>query len=188
MQDSLVSMLTHHAARYLNGAPLPASDHNGHATIAPYGLFRAADGFLNVCVGNDSQFVRMCSALDAGHLATDPRFVTNATRLAHKVELIDGIEKSLSVLSVEDACARLGGFGVPAGHVRDIGAVLDDPATAERQMILDFERPDSGPARVVNTPWKFDGQAPKVTRVPPRLGEHNDDFALSIPVKEAPTP
>src|SRR3954465_8708885 len=74
MQDSLVSMLTHHAARYLNGAPLPQSDHNGHATIAPYGLFSAHDGFLNICVGNDSQFLRMCTALDAGHLASDPRF------------------------------------------------------------------------------------------------------------------
>lgn len=187
MQDSLVSMLTHHAARYLNGAPLPQSDHNSHATIAPYGLFRAADGFLNICVGNDAQFARMCAALEAAQIAGDPRFTTNSSRLTHKVDLIVAIEKSLSAVSVEEALARLSAVGVPAGHVRDIGDVLDDPASAARQMILDFERTDSGAARAVNTPWKFDGLAPQVTRVPPRLGEHNHDFSQPTPDPEAPT-
>lgn len=184
MQDSLVAMLTHHAARYLNGAPIPVSDHNGHATIAPYGLFRAADGFLNLCVGNDSQFARMSSALHAGHIGADPRFGTNADRLAHKPALILEVEKALSSIRVNDAVAALSAVGVPAGHVRNIGEVLDDPATKRREMILDFERADSGAARVVNTPWKFDGRAPQVRFAPPRLGEYNHDFQPAIPTAE----
>ena len=185
MQDSLVSMLTHHAARYLNGAPLPQSDHNGHAAIAPYGLFRAGDGFINICVGNNSQFVRMCGTLDAAPLATDPRFATNADRLAHKTELIDLIEEALMSLSVDEALLRLAAVGVPAGRVRDIGEVLDAATTDSRQMILDFERADSGPARVVNTPWKFDGLAPQVRLAPPRLGEQNAELDHARPIAEA---
>ena len=176
MQDSLVSMLTHHAARYLNGSPLPGSDHNGHATIAPYGLFRAADGLLNICVGNDSQFVRMCRALDQPGLSDDRRFGTNAERVARKDELSELIEKALAELPVADAGARLTTVGVPAGRVRNIGEVLDDPATTDREMVLDVPRAGEADARVVNTPWKFDGRAPRVHRAPPRLGEHNASF------------
>ncbi|HEY8828243.1 MAG TPA: CoA transferase, partial [Jatrophihabitantaceae bacterium] len=58
MQDCLVSMLTHQAARYLATGVLPPKDHNGHSAIAPYGLFETADGFVNICVGNDAQFAR----------------------------------------------------------------------------------------------------------------------------------
>ena len=63
--------------------------------------------------------------------------------------------------------------GVPVGAVRDIGEVLEDPATAARGMVVTFDREDSGPVRVVNTPWKFDGIAPTTDRPPPRLGEHD---------------
>jgi hypothetical protein len=31
---------------------------------------------------------------------------------------------------------------------------------------------------VVNTPWKFDGRAPRVRRAPPYLGEHNRELRV----------
>ena len=64
---------------------------------------------------------------------------------------------------------------VPVGRVADIGEVLDDPATHARAMVLSFERDDCGLARVVNSPFKFDGEAPSVRRPPPRMGEHNEE-------------
>jgi crotonobetainyl-CoA:carnitine CoA-transferase CaiB-like acyl-CoA transferase len=176
MQDCLVSMLTHQAARYLNGGTAPSTEHNGHATIAPYGLFRASDGFLNLCVGNDSQFLRMCQALSCPGLADDERFRTNAERLAHRHVLVVAIEEALAGFTVTDALATLAAAGVPAGRVRTVAQVLDDEATAERGMLLDFEREDSGPGRVVNTPWKFDGIGPSLRRPPPRLGEHTAEL------------
>ena len=175
MQDCLVAMLTHQAARYLNGGSPPATEHNGHATIAPYGLFRAADGFVNVCVGNDSQFQRMCEALGCAHLLDDERFRTNADRLTHKPALVRELEDALAPRRVEDVLTALDTVGVPAGRVRDVAQVLDDEATAARGMLLDFDRADSGPGRVVNTPWKFDGVGPSVRRAPPRLGEHTSE-------------
>lgn len=172
MQDSLVSMLTHHAARFLNTGVSVESDHNGHATIAPYGLFQTSDGFINICVGNDSQFQRMCESLGHPRLAQDTRYATNPLRLAHKRELLADLGRVLSTGSVDSTITALERAGVPVGRVRDIGGVLDDPATLARQMVLTFEREDSGPARVVNTPWKFDGVAPVVRTPPPHLGQH----------------
>jgi len=173
MQDTLVSMLTHHSARYLANGIVPATSHNGHATIAPYGMFRTADGFINVCVGNDSQFQRMCTALGRDDLAEDPRYTTNPLRIEHKQTLLAELDKLLEAITSEAALRALDDVGVPAGAVRDVGAVLDDPDTIDRGMIMSFDRDDVEGARVVNTPWKFDGAAPSVRMAPPHLGEHN---------------
>lgn len=180
MQDCLVSMLSHHAARYLSTGRVPTSDHNGHATIAPYGQFRTSDGFVNICVGNDSQFRRMCAALDRADLARDPRFATNPLRLAHKADLLAEVVRTVGGVTSQRVIACLEEVGVPVGPVLDIGQVLDAPGTRGRDMVVTFERDDSGPARAANSPWKVDGAAPAVRMAPPKLGEHNDEVLAEI--------
>lgn len=172
MQDSLVAMLTHHAARYLQTGVVPVSDENGHATIAPYGSFKTSDGFVNICVGNNAQFARMCEALGCMHLLVHDRYATNPLRVTNKLELATEINACLSAATVDSAVAALERFGVPAGPVSNIGDVLSDPATALRRMIVGFNRADSGDVRVVNTPWKIDQEVPAVRLAPPLLGEH----------------
>jgi crotonobetainyl-CoA:carnitine CoA-transferase CaiB-like acyl-CoA transferase len=176
MQDSLVSMLTYQAARYYATGISPSSEHNGHPSIAPYGTFGTNDGFVNVCVGNDAQFRRMCSALGRDDLVVDRLFTTNALRVQHKKELLQRLQETLSSLTTADVIARLEESGVPAGPVRQVGEVLDDLATKERDMILAFDRDDASGVRVVNTPWKFDGRAPTVRIPPPHVGQHNGDI------------
>jgi len=173
MQDTLVSMLTHHSARYLANGIVPTTSHNGHATIAPYGMFRTYDGFINVCVGNDSQFQRMCSALGRDDLARDQRYVTNPLRIEHKQTLLSELNPVIAAMTSDAVLKALDEVGVPAGAVRGVDEVLDDPATIARSMILSFDRDDVAGARVVNTPWKIDGGAPSVRLPPPHLGEHN---------------
>ena len=62
----------------------PASSRTGwatqHPSIAPYELYRAADGELVVAVGNDRQFAALCEALGVPELAADPRFATQRRR------------------------------------------------------------------------------------------------------------
>jgi formyl-CoA transferase len=160
---------------------VPPSDFNGHATIAPYGTFSTADGFVNVCVGNDAQFVRMCAALGRDDLAADPRFATNPLRVRNKPALIDEIMPALARMTVHETLAAFEASGVPVGPVDDIGQVLDDPTTRGRRMVLEFNRDDVGSARVVNTPWKIDGATATVRLPPPHLGEHNDDVLPPAP-------
>lgn len=185
MQDSLVAMLTHHAARYLSNGITPVSDHNGHSTITPYGMFEVSDGFVNMCVGNDSQYQRMCSALGRPDLAANGRYATNPLRNQHKAELLSELDAVFAALTVAEVVAALQAVGVPVGPVNDIGQVLDDPVTHQRSMVLTFNRDDCGPARVVNTPWKFDSAAPCVRLPPPHLGEHNDEVLAEARARAA---
>jgi crotonobetainyl-CoA:carnitine CoA-transferase CaiB-like acyl-CoA transferase len=186
MQDSMVAMLSHHAARYLHTGIVPPSDYNGHATIVPYGTFRTADGFVNVCVGNDSQFRRLCAALDRPDLAADPQLATNPGRVRARTALLAALEPTFAASTVDEVVAALEAVGVPVGPVLDIGAVLTDPATAQRQLVLEFDRTDVDGARVVNTPWKIDGVAPTVRRPPPHLGEHTADVLGEVTAHPRP--
>jgi formyl-CoA transferase len=180
MQDSLVSMLTHHAARYLATGVTPTTDHNGHATICPYGMFATRDGYVDVCVGNDTQFQRMCEALNRPDLGSDPRYSTNPLRIANKPDLLAEVCRTLASMRSADVIDALEAAGVPVGPVKNIGEVLDDPATLDRNLVMTFDRDDVNGARVVNTPWKFDGQAPAVRLAPPHLGEHNDEILRGV--------
>lgn len=185
MQDSMIAMLSHQGSRFLNTGRVPPSDYNSHTTIAPYGLFRSADGFVNVCVGNDSQYQRMCTALDRSDLAEDPRYQTNSQRLAAKPELLAELEPLFASLPSDHIIDALEAAGVPVGPVLDIGQVLDSDRTAQREMVVSFQRADSGTVRTTNTPWKIDGQAPQATRPAPTLGQHNEEILSALPAGKA---
>lgn len=186
MQDSLVSMLSHQAARYLATGELPPNDVNAHSAIAPYGIFEVSDGYINVCVGNDAQFLRLCAALDLAKLGLDERFRTNPQRLTHRDELLRPICARLLELTGAEAIGRLEQAGVPVGAVNDLAQVLNDPEVRRRQMVLPIERVGYGTAEVVNTPWKIDGLASAVRRQPPRLGEHTQEILAELHGRPAP--
>lgn len=188
MQDSVLAMLGHHAARYLLTGVVAPSDHNGHGTIAPYGAFAAADGFVNVCVGNDSQFERMCSALDRLDLTADPRFKTNAERVVHKEALLATLEATLSKMLVAQVVTTLESVGVPVGPVVDIGSALTDPLTQQRRMVLEFEHREAGRVRVANTPWKIDGIAPEIRLAPPGIGAQTREIADEVSGSDSTLP
>jgi crotonobetainyl-CoA:carnitine CoA-transferase CaiB-like acyl-CoA transferase len=180
MQDCLVSMLTHQAARYLATGVLPPKDHNGHSAIAPYGLFETADGFVNICVGNDAQFARLCAAMDLTDVLGGERFRTNPQRLAHQSQLLDVLGSALRDIPTADVIGRLEAAGVPVGAVRDLAEVFADPAVRDRGMVLPIDFAGAGRVEVANTPWQFDGRPSGITRNPPRLGEHTADVIAEI--------
>ena len=57
---------------------------NAHPNIVPYETFATADGELAVAVGSERQWPRFCEAIGLPGLAEDPRFATNADRVAHR--------------------------------------------------------------------------------------------------------
>jgi crotonobetainyl-CoA:carnitine CoA-transferase CaiB-like acyl-CoA transferase len=77
--DCQAAALANQATNYLVGGTAPTRLGNAHPNIVPYQVFPTADGHLILAVANDRQFARFCSAANIDHLASDPRFVTNAT-------------------------------------------------------------------------------------------------------------
>src|SRR6266853_2092794 len=104
------------------GGTAPPRSGAHHATIAPYGPFRAGDGasvFLSV--QNEREFLRFCEVvLSNRSLATDPRFASSPARLAHREALHAEIERVFSRLSAAQAVERLETADIANARLNDM--------------------------------------------------------------------
>jgi crotonobetainyl-CoA:carnitine CoA-transferase CaiB-like acyl-CoA transferase len=97
---------------------------NAHPNLVPYQLFRAADRDLVIAVGNDGQWQACARALSLDGPGSDPRFATNAGRLAHRAELVAVIGERVRERPAATWTAALATHGVPCGVIRPVSEVL----------------------------------------------------------------
>jgi crotonobetainyl-CoA:carnitine CoA-transferase CaiB-like acyl-CoA transferase len=175
LNDSLLALLTYQAGRFFATGEIPSQEGNHHATIAPYGTFAVSDGFINVAVATDAQFIRFCEAIRAPELAEDPRFASNALRQAGRSELASAIEGHLRDDTRAGWLARFEEFGIPAGPILGIDEAFASPLATEREMTVEIDHPKSGRITQVGAPWKIDGESSPVRLPPPLLGQHTEE-------------
>jgi crotonobetainyl-CoA:carnitine CoA-transferase CaiB-like acyl-CoA transferase len=180
LNDSLLALFTYLAGWFFATNTPPAREGNFHPTIAPYGMFRTADGHINVGVGSEAQYERFCQALEAPELADDPRFRTNADRQARRAELIGEVEERLRTRPSAEWLVRLEAAGIPAGPINDLAQAFGSPLATERGMRLAVEHPVAGLVGQVGAPWKLDGGSSPIRRPPPLLGEHTKEVLREV--------
>ncbi len=173
--DAQVAMLANLSAAYLASGRVPGRMGNAHQAIVPYQVFRAADGFLIVAVGNDGQFARFCEVAGLEALATDPRYATNPARVAHRDELVAVIAGRLATRPAAEWLAALEAAQVPCGPINDLAQVFADPQVLHRGMVATLPHAAAGEVRVVANPVRFSATPARSERAPPRLGEHTDE-------------
>ncbi len=172
MFDSVVSLLSYQAALAVATGIPPGRMGNEHPTIVPYDSFEAADGPFVLAVGNDGQWRRCCAAAGLDELAADPRFVTNPARVQHRDELRPLLATAFRARSRESWLARFADAGVPAGAVRAIDQVLEDPQIAARAMLQPTEHPAAGIIKLLGLPIKLGATPGGIRTPPPLLGQH----------------
>ena len=152
------------------GAPPPRSG-AAHATIAPYGPVRAADGEIVVAVQNAREWTRFCAGvLGWPELDDDDRFRTNALRVKNRDALHLVIESTLGPLPIADIVARLERAGIAYARVNGVAGFVEHPQLVERDVWRDVDSP-AGAIRALRPPVRMDGVEP-VMRAVPALGEH----------------
>ena len=173
MLDGVVSLLTYHASMHLVAKTVSQRVGNGHATIAPYDTFAAADGNFFLAVGNDEQFKRFCAAAGLQDLANDPRFATNPARVEHRDALAARLDPVLRTRPRAEWIPLLTESGVPCGDVRAVAETLADQQLLARQMIESVEHATIGSMKVLGVPIKLSDTPGSVRTAPPTLGQHS---------------
>jgi len=175
-----VALLSRQAARYFADGTVPRPEGNVHSSIVPYQTFRASDGFVNVCCGNNALFQRLCQALDLDDLAEDERFTDNGKRVANRTALIPALEKRIGELTKDDVVKRLREANVPVGPINGLDDVFADPTVRHLGLIAEVDHPTAGRVRAPGIPVRMDGTPPSVRMHPPLLGEHTDEVLAEI--------
>ncbi|CAM3851215.1 CoA transferase [Kibdelosporangium persicum] len=119
--SSLLSALVNQSAGYVMAGVVPTALGNAHPSVAPYAVFEARDRPLVLAVGNDKQFAALCSALD---LPADPRFATNASRVANRDSLTSAINAKLRLADAAHWFTVLNAAGVPCGPINDVAEAV----------------------------------------------------------------
>ncbi|MDX1594137.1 MAG: CaiB/BaiF CoA-transferase family protein [Gammaproteobacteria bacterium] len=170
--DVQVASLANQASNYLVSGVPPGRLGNAHPNIVPYQAFATSDGHLVVAVGNDGQFRRLCTRLGASEWADDPRFATNAARVAHRATLVPLLEARFREGATGAWLDALGGSGIPCGPIQNLDDVFADPQVQARGLRREFDEADGGPVPSVASPLNLSATPVTYRRPPPRLGEH----------------
>ncbi|MGX0875735.1 crotonobetainyl-CoA:carnitine CoA-transferase CaiB-like acyl-CoA transferase [Roseovarius sp. MBR-154] len=170
--DSTMSWLVNQGLNYLTSGTAPTRAGNAHPNIVPYQVFATSDGYVIVAVGNDSQYARFCDYLGQPDWATDPRFVTNTARLAHRDTLVPMIAEALAERTMQDVIDGLEARKVPVGPVNTIEQALESDQAQARGMTITLPAPQTatGEVRLIGNPLKFSRTPVSYRSAPPATG------------------
>ncbi|QJY48011.1 CaiB/BaiF CoA transferase family protein [Pseudonocardia broussonetiae] len=168
--------------------PQPSGNH--HPQIAPYGTFRCADGTLQLAVGNEAIWARFAPVV--GIDPREPRFADNASRFAHRDDLVELVEKAFADRSRDRCLAELADAGVPAGAIRTLDEVYDWEQTRSQGLVVEVDHPVVGTVELPGPALRLEGldgspRGRSHHTAPPTLDQHADGVRAWITGTARPT-
>jgi len=158
---------------YLGGAPEPTRIGDGQPHNAPAAdVVPTRDGHIVLSAYAEEHWQRFCRVMGRKDLVTDPRFSTNAQRVAHRPELREVLRDCLSGYTSDECVDLLGRNQIVAGAVRRYRDVLASADVAASGMFVDATSPDGRHYRTLGLPYRL-GDAPRAA--PPAAPECGAD-------------
>ena len=150
---------------------------NAHQGNVPFNLYQARDGWVTLCAVTPDEWRHVLTAIGRADLIADPRFEASAANRHARRDDIDALVQDwMGQRTVADAIETLHAHRVPAGPLRTLPELFDDPHMHARQMIVGLEHPLHGavPGAVgAGMPLKFQHHPAAFDRPAPALGAHN---------------
>src|SRR5579883_1055964 len=115
--ESAVSFGVYEAAHFFATGERPPRLGQAHRGSAPYQVFRTRDGWITIGGAQQNFWVKLCRIVGLPELPEDPRFATNAQRVANNTLLVELLQERLATESSETWLARFEEAGIPAGPV-----------------------------------------------------------------------
>jgi itaconate CoA-transferase len=133
MLEAMAEWMSYPMYYAFDGASPPPRTAAAHATIAPYGPYRTADGEVLLGVQNEREWSAFCATvLGKPELAADERFNANAKRNANRALLTGLIEDVLAALPRQTVLERLDEASIANASVNDMAGLWAHPQLAAR--------------------------------------------------------
>ncbi|MBU6490394.1 MAG: CoA transferase [Burkholderiales bacterium] len=175
--ENCVFLCSQHMQQYaMTGEPLPPMPARVSAWSV-YDVFTLAQGEqLFIGAVSDKQFVALCGLLQRPGLAAEPRFATNAQRVAARGELIPILSELLAEYCVAELVPKLEAAGIPYAPIVRPEQLLEDPHLKASGGLAPMATEDGGTTDVVLLPLTMDGRRPGVRQALARIGEHTQEI------------
>jgi crotonobetainyl-CoA:carnitine CoA-transferase CaiB-like acyl-CoA transferase len=153
---------------------------SSHESLCPYQAFDAADGPVMIGVANDALWQKFCAIAGLDAIKDDPKFRTNAARVANREETLAHVKEALALKPVAFWDEELAKVRVPCAPINDLRTLVEHPHTKSSDIILDFTEAGEKGLKAVAHPVRFAGQARRVGLPPPRLGQHTAELMAEL--------
>jgi crotonobetainyl-CoA:carnitine CoA-transferase CaiB-like acyl-CoA transferase len=173
--ETALGLLGYNLQTYWERGVQPPKCGSSHESLCPYQAFEAADGPIMIGVANDNLWRKFSSVAGLMDIVDDPRFRTNADRVAHRNETISHVQAAIARHSVAFWNDRLADVGVPCAPINSIAQLLDHPHTRASGVVLEYNHSAAGPLNGIGHPVLIDGAVRHAGLPPPMLGQHTDD-------------
>jgi crotonobetainyl-CoA:carnitine CoA-transferase CaiB-like acyl-CoA transferase len=172
--EALLKFMELEILSHEDAAGAPPQDARRQPDAAPRGVFRCGDGNWIALSGSTQPVAERILALIGGDaLAHDPRFLTNALRVAHVDALDDRIDAWCAARGSAEAIRLISAAGGGVGPVETVRSLLVNPQVREREAIVEVPDGTSGPLRMTNVIPRFAGHRRALpTPGPLQVGEH----------------
>ena len=172
--EAMVRMLDFQTTRWLMGKEIPPQAGNDHPTGIPTGVFKTADGHMNIAASGQHMYRRLCEALDVKPLIDDPRFRTPQDRSKNRVACNEELEKATVNKTSAEWVEILNKAGVPCGPILNVKEVFEDEQIRHLKLATKITHPRLGEQEVQNLPVTLSRTPGQVVSASPDLGEHTD--------------
>lgn len=174
LYETMLRMLDSTVSAYdATGRP-PGRHGNRYANIAPSDVYRTRDErYVFHSSATQTVYERLMHAIGRDDLVTDPDFATNAARVQRVDVINDVVQAWFSERTLDEAMAALDAADVPAGPIRTMADVVEDPHLAERDSLVSLPTA-SGPLRQPGLVPKFSRTPGAVRTGGPSLGADTD--------------
>ncbi len=183
---STLALLPDPAAHYFDSGKRPIRMGNRNPNLTPAEAFRTKDGWVQVVIMNPDQYGRFWGVLGDEPLATDPKFATNDSRLAHHDEFKARVEEALAAATAAEWVTRFEAAQVAAGPIYEFDEVFEDPQVKHLGLVAEVDQPGYGKAKMLAFPVAASATPARIRRPAPLLGEHTAEVLgeLGLPKAE----
>lgn len=143
---------------------------SGVAFIVPHRAYEAADGHVIISAANDTLFARLCDALGHPEWAADPRFATNAGRIANRKEIDGLIGQRMKQQTRDHWQKHFDALGLPCASVQTTEELY---AHEQTRALGILGKTSEDEIELVGMPLSFDRQRPPPLDSAPKLGQDN---------------
>jgi formyl-CoA transferase len=169
-----IFMLDFQAARYLVNGEVAKQAGNNHPTSIPTGVFKTADGHINIATAGQKIWERFADALEAPQLVSRPEYATRPNRSKNR----DALNAEINALTARRTSAewveRFNKAGVPCGPIYSIDQMFADPQVKHVGIAQPVKTKAKVPLTLVGQPVSLSRTPSKLVVPPPGCGQHTE--------------
>jgi len=173
--EAMVTMLDFQTTRWLMAREIPPQAGNDHPTGIPTGVFKTADGHMNIAASGQKMYRRLCETIGREELIEDPRFKEAEARSKNRQAMNQELDATLSLKPTAHWVELLNAQGVPCGPILNVKEVFENEQVKHLGLAVPVKSPKLGDIQLQRVAVTLSRTPGSVRTATAEMGEHTDE-------------